>query len=166
MSNPKVDVYRGQLAFCRGETVRVAEGVSPEKRLAQLREGKAHPMWLVGHLTNTVNTVVIQWMLGNGTMVSKGFGHTFAPDFAGGAPITNQPGDYPEWDEVLDLYKRIMDSAIESLSVLRDTELDLPLKGNVPEGLRSFFSSNGRTLSIMASHDSYHRGQIGLLSHL
>ncbi|MBX7254807.1 MAG: DinB family protein [Candidatus Hydrogenedentes bacterium] len=166
MDNPKIEIYRSQLAFCRTETVRVAEDVKPELRLVQLREGKAHPMWLIGHLTNTINTVVIQWMLGKNSLVPRGFSRKFAPDFAGGSPITNQASDYPAWEEVLGLYKQIMDCALENLAELNDSDLELPLKGEMPEGLRSFFSSNGRTLAIMASHDSYHRGQIGLLSHL
>jgi hypothetical protein len=166
MSNPMVEVYRQQLKLCRNETLRVAGEVKPEQRLVQLREGKAHPMWLVGHLTSTINSVTLQWMLGKGSLVPKGYGRTFAPDFAGGTPITNKPEDYPEWDEVVALYSRVMDAAIEGIASIPDEDLDLPLKGAMPEGLRSFFSTNGKTLAIMASHDSYHRGQIGLLSHL
>jgi hypothetical protein len=105
-------------------------------------------------------------MLLEGRLLPKGYGRMFAPDFAGGLPITPDPGNYPAWDDVLAVYEQIMTAAIEGMGKLHDTVLPDPLPGDVPEALRNFFSTNGKTLNIMVSHDSYHRGQIGMLSKL
>ncbi len=166
MSNSHVALYRQQLGMCHSETSRVAGTVPENVRYRQLAEGKAHPLWLVGHLTNTINTVVIRWMLEDDQIIPKGFGRRFAPDFAGGNPITSNAADYPAWNEVVDLYDRSMKAAIDGLEKLTDDDLPQPLRGDVREQMRDFFSSNGKTLNIMVLHDSYHRGQIGMLSKL
>jgi len=166
MSSAKVELLQEQLTSCRDETLRVAGSVSEPDRFRQLKEGKAHPAWLVGHLTSTVNTVVLRWMLAQRVELPKGFGRQFAPDFAGGLPITNNPADYPAWDDLLPLYESVMTAAINGIGNLSDADLPNPLQGEVPEQLRNFFSSNGKSLCIMVSHDSYHRGQIGMLSKL
>jgi hypothetical protein len=166
MASPKLDVFALLLKMCRNETLRVAGSVPPERRLFQLKEGKAHPLWLVGHLANTVNSVVLQWMLQDQSLAPKGFGRKFAPDFIGGAPVTANPDDYLPWDDVLGIYEKVLTQAIDGLAKLNDADLPNPLKGDVPEGMRDFFKTNEITLGIMIGHDSYHRGQIGLLSRL
>ncbi len=166
MAGTQINLLQEQLTFCRDETLRIAGNVPESHWLKQLVDGKAHPMWLIGHLTNTVNTVVVRWTLGERLEMPKGFGRRFAPDFAGGLPITGNAEDYPEWDEVVSLYRLVMTTAIDGIGKLADDELPNPLPGEVPDQLRGFFSSIGRSLSIMVSHDSYHRGQIGMLSKL
>ncbi|MBI5093057.1 MAG: DinB family protein [Candidatus Hydrogenedentes bacterium] len=164
MSNPQVDVYVSLLETCVADTLRVAGAVRPADRLIQLKPGKAHPMWLVGHLTNTLNTVILQWVLAEESELTREFGKKFAPDFANGDPITANAADYPSWDEVIGLYGKLGDCVIERLKKLRDSDLPLPLKGPIPEARRDIFKSNQITLARMVGHDSYHRGQIGLLS--
>ncbi|MCC6486446.1 MAG: DinB family protein [Candidatus Hydrogenedentes bacterium] len=166
MSNHKLDLVIEQLTICKGETLRIAGGVAEADRFRQLKEGKAHPAWLVGHLTSSADTIVLGWMLERESSLPKGFRKQFAPDFAGGLPITPKPEDYPAWDEVLGLYDEMMGKVITGIGGLEDGDFPSPLKGNIPDSLRGFFSSVGQTLNIMVLHDSYHRGQIGMLSKL
>lgn len=166
MSGSQITLLQEQLTMCRDQTLKVAEAVPASHRFKQLQEGKAHPAWLVGHLTNTVNTVVIRWTLGKRLELPEGFAKRFAPDFAGGHPITGNAEIYDPWDDLLGHYERVSTTAIAGIGSLTDDDLPRPLPGNVPEQLRGFFSSIGRSLSIMVSHDSYHRGQIGMLSKL
>ena len=166
MSTPQIELIQQQLTMCQADTLRVAGSVSEADRFKPLKEGKAHPAWLIGHLANTIETVVNRWMLLEEGRLPKGFGRKFAPDFAGGLPITPNPADYPAWDEVVDLYAQLMTAAIEGIEKFSDTDLPEPLPGELPEPMRGFFSSIGKTLNIMVLHDSYHRGQIGMLSKL
>jgi hypothetical protein len=163
MSKSKIELYQSQLKRCRAETLKIAGGVPERRRLAQLKDGKAHPLWLLGHLANTMNVVCLQWVLEKESLTPKGFGKKFAPDFGGGAPITPNP---PGWDEVAGVYDQVLSAAIDNVSALSDEDLPLPLKGRIPEPLREFFISNEFTLTQMVIHDSYHRGQIGLLGKL
>ena len=166
MSTQKVDLHIQQITLCKTETLRVAGGVAEADRFRQLKDGKAHPAWLVGHLANTVDSIVLGWMLLQESTLSKGFKKQFAPDFAGGLPITGKPEDYPAWDEVLGHYEEVLNKAAAGLAALDDASLDGPLKGSIPDALRNRFSSVGHTLTFLVLHDSYHRGQIGMLSKL
>lgn len=166
MSPIKIEWYQELLRRSRDETLKTAKGVPESRRLVQLREGKAHPLWLLGHLANTMNVVCLQWVLEKESLTPKGFGKRFAPDFGGGAPITANAGDYPAWDEVAAIYDQVLSAAIDGVAALNDEDLPLPLRGRIPDPLREFFKSNDFTLTQMVIHDSYHRGQMGLLGKL
>lgn len=162
----KIELLVEQLSFCREQTLKTASGVPEANRLLQLRPAKAHPLWLVGHLANTANVIMLQWVLNGDSVTPKGFGKMFAPDFGGGAPVTPNAADYPSWDEVIATYDKTFGTAIELAKKLADDDLPKPLPGRIPDPLRQHFSSIGKSLNIMVLHDSYHRGQIGLLAAL
>lgn len=166
MSNPKTELYIEMLETARKQTLQVAHGVPEGKRFKQLQTGKATPAWLVGHLANTINVLVIMFILEGDSVLSRELGNTFAPDFAGGKAPTENEEEYPAWDDILDLYNKVFDVAITGLSKLDDSALGNPLSNKMPDRLREHFSSIEVTLGFMISHDAYHRGQIGLLSKL
>ena len=162
----KIELLVEQLSFCREQTLKTASGVPEGSRLLQLRPAKAHPLWLVGHLANTANVVMIQWTLNGENVARKGFGKMFAPDFGGGAPVTTNAADYPSWDDVVAAYDKAMGAAIDGVKTISEADLPNPLPGRIPDPLRQHFSSVGRALNMMVLHDSYHRGQIGLIGAL
>jgi len=164
--NPKIEMLVRQLEKARNDTLAAAAKVPEANRYRQLQPGKATPLWLLGHLANTVNSVVLLWTLTGESLMPREAAKKFAPDFAGGAPPTANPEDYPDWDHVVSLYDFIMIDAIEGVGEMTDAQLPEPLAGRMPEPLRGFFSSNEVTLHQMISHDAYHRGQIGLLGSL
>ena len=164
--DPKIELLVEQLSFCREQTLKTASGVPESARLLQLRPAKAHPLWLLGHLANTANVVMIQWALNGENIAPKGFGKKFAPDFGGGDAVTTNVADYPAWDEVVGTYEKAMDTAIDGVKKLGEADLPKPLPGRIPDPLRQHFSSIGKSLNMMVLHDSYHRGQIGLLGAL
>jgi len=166
MSNPKVQTLCELFVFSKEETLRVFDGVDADKVLFQAREGKATPLWLLGHLTTTMNTVVMRWILEEKGNVDKEFARLFAPDFSGGTPPSTDASIYPPAAEVVRLYSEIMDLAVAKLRNLEDDQLDTPLSKALPEPIRAFFPTIGGSLKRMISHDAYHRGQIGLLARL
>lgn len=166
MSVSKSDIYADLLKKTCDATVSAAKTVAEEYRFRQAADGKAHPEWLLGHLASSLNTVVLQWVLCEESAVPKGFSRSFAPDFAGGAPITNKAEDYMAWDEVLRVYQDVSDKCVAGIRQIPDGDLPNPLKGAVPDQLRDFFPSNEATINNMILHDSYHRGQMALLNKL
>jgi hypothetical protein len=166
MSQDKVSVYRSLLQRSFKDTVRVARTVPESNRCLQLEDGRVQPTWLVGHLANTVNVVVHSWMFEGVSLLPKGWGRMFAPDFAGGTPVTCNPEDYPPFEDVVSHYAQITSQVLEDLQALMDEDLPKPLKGNVPEPLREHFPTNDAALTMMVLHDNYHRGQLGLLAKL
>ena len=166
MSQDKVQTYAGLLDMSFSETARVA-GIMPEaNRCLQLEDGRVQPTWLIGHLANTLNVVVHSWMFGHESLLPKPWGRIFAPDFAGGNPVTGNPDDYPAWDDVVGQYKALTQKVLEGIRTLDDAVLPTPLAGKVPEPMRERFSSHEATLRMMVVHDNYHRGQLGLLAKL
>lgn len=166
MSNVRVSLLADLLEGARKHTLQIVESVPETHRFKQLQEGKATPLWLLGHLANTINTLVIVYTLEQPSVLSKEQSVLFAPDFVGGKTPTTNADEYPTWDEVIALYNASFDQAVAGIRALEDDALPKPLPGNLPEGLRGFFSSIGTTLSIMIQHDAYHRGQIGMMAKL
>jgi len=166
MSNPRLTLYIELLEAARKHTLQIAEGVPEANRLNQIQAGKATPLWLIGHLANTINTLVLIYTLRQESILSRETSILFAPDFVGGKAPTTNPDEYPAWDEVIALYNEAFDKAIAGLRELDDSILENPLPGKLNDQLREYFSSIGVTLGIMVSHDAYHRGQIGMLAKL
>ncbi len=166
MSNPKIEVYAAMLERAKLHTLSTANSVPETARLRQLAEGKGTPLWLLGHLANTINVVVRMWMFEEKSMLEADLSLTFAPDFAGGKPPTPNADDYPAWDDVLKLYEEVFNATLPMIRAMEDSQLTEPPKGEVPEPVRSFFSSNAATLDQMVSHDAHHRGQIALIANL
>lgn len=166
MPGPKIEMLVLQLEKAMRDTLAAAEKVPEASRFRQLQEGKATPLWLLGHLTNTINTVVLRWTFSQESILTREHARLFSPDFAAGTPPTADATMYPEWGEVVALYTQAMTQAIEGVRSLADEELAGPLPGRMPEPLRAFFSSIEATLVQMVSHDAYHRGQIGMMAAL
>lgn len=166
MSQAKIILLAEQLEKARAETMAKAEGVPENCRMKQLAPGKAHPLWLIGHLGNTVNTIVLRWLLDEPSVLERDVAIMFSPDIAGGTPPTDNPADYPDWDTVVSTYDKILKSAIEGIQQkLQDEDLDKPIE-RAPEMFQAFFGNNGGALKQMVNHDAYHRGQLGLIASL
>jgi hypothetical protein len=166
MSTSKIQLYTQIMKLGFDRTVSDANSVSTDKRLYQLKPGKAHPLWLVGHLANTINTVCLNWTLGKELVLPREWGRTFAPDFAKGDPIVADASKYPAWDDVLAEYKKVTERALAAINELNDADLPSAARGPMPDPFKGFFSSIEATINIMIQHDAHHRGQMMLLSKL
>jgi len=163
MSNAKTELLAVQFKGAIDATVKAAAAVPENVRLTQLKEGKAHPLWLVGHLSQALDLIVNQWILaGEGQLPAESH-PKFAPDIMGGVPITANGDDYPSWDDTVANYEAIGAKAVELISALGDDELGSDLKGDIPDAARSFFGNVGESLATMLQHDAYHRGQLNMI---
>jgi hypothetical protein len=166
MSNPKIELLTAMLKKAHTETLAAAARVPEQNRMLHLQEGKATPLWLMGHLANTVNTIVLRWTLEQEGYFDRDLSRVFSPDFAKGTPPSTDASLYPSWDEVVALYDTVMTTAIAGMEQLSDDDLPKPLPGKMLDAMRAFFSSIEVALCQMVHHDAYHRGQIGMLAKL
>jgi hypothetical protein len=164
MGRTKIDLLREQLESARVETLATASRVPAAAELYQLGEGRPTPLWLIGHLANTTNTLILRWTLRGENLVSKEFSKLFAPDFGGGEPPTTDAAKYPSFAEVVQTYDTVMQAAIAGLGAVDDDILANPIPVPLPEPIREKFPNIGKTLQRAVAHDAYHRGQIGMLS--
>ena len=163
MGSTKADLYATMLEETAKSTAGAAAKVSAEKHFKVIQEGKAHPLWLVGHLANTNNLLINMWCCNGESLLPKHYGKIFAPDFAGGAPITVDPATYPSWDELLEQYKTVAAKCAEGIRTLDDATLAGELRGGAPDQMKQIFGNTEKTLRSIIAHDSYHRGQMALI---
>lgn len=166
MANERVDMFASTFEALIKATLGAAENVPADKRMKQAQEGKAHPLWQIGHLAFAFDTILNTLALGGAPELPGDYTPKFAPDFAGGKPITGKADDYPSWDEVVANYEKAGKTTIAKIRELNDSDLTSGAKGSPPDAMVDFFKVLGVTLGSMAGHDSYHRGQLNLIAAL
>lgn len=166
MSASQVEVFAKIFEMEFEATRKAAESVPPKARLKQAKEGKAHPLWLIGHLAFATDNILNVITFGGKHAAPRSFNKLFAPDILGGAPIVADTGAYPSWEDTFDTYKRVCDQCVQEVSALTDDQLPGPVKGTPPDQFRDFFRSVEHALRISASHEAYHRGQMNLIANL
>lgn len=163
MAKDRVEQLAKMFTHAIDESVKSIKNVPEGKRLKQLKAGKAHPLWLLGHLTFSMDTIVNFLCLGAAPQMPPTYMKMFAPSNAGGSAITGNAADYPSWDEVTANYEKVGRRMVELIRGLNDADLPGGPKGNVPPAFADFFKVLGDTLGHMADHDAYHRGQMNLI---
>jgi hypothetical protein len=143
-----------------------AEKVSEDKRYKQLKDGKAHALWFMGHIANTNSLIILRWCCELDPTMPKEFIKKFAPDFGGGETPTSDPSNYPTWDETLDIFRKTSEACVSGIRNLTDEELDGPIRGGAPESMVTQFGSVAKTIGSMIMHSEYHRGQMNLINAL
>ena len=164
MSRAKIEVYEKLFATAFAATAKAAGEIAPEQRLHQPKDGKAHPLWLLGHLTFVTDAIVNSVVLGGEMSLPKQYQKMFAPGMIGGADISADAAQYPAWDDIVEKYKQVTVNTFELLKRAQDSDLPGGMKGTTPPGFEEFFKSFEGTLGYMLGHDSYHRGQMSLLA--
>ena len=106
LANQLADMYEQSV----NAAISSAENIAEEKRYKQLAEGKAHPLWLLGHVANTNNLIILRWCCEVDTIMPKELISKFAPDFGGGETPSPDPANYPSWDETVDLFRKISEA--------------------------------------------------------
>lgn len=166
MSQDCVNLMVTQLETIKRVTLDVIQKVPEDRRLRQAAPGKAHSLWLVGHLALTTDVVGGSFVLGQAPRLGGKYGLKFAPDFFHGDPITSIPENYPEWDGVVEDYVGTFDHFIGMVKDLTDADLSTPARGPVPERLKALITTVGAGITLTIVHHAHHRGQIALLSNL
>ena len=163
--NPKAE-WTANLYFNGSRhTLQIAQSVPEENYFKQLGEGKAHPAWLIGHLAFGCDTIVRGFGLQKKRDLGKEWTKAFAPDFAGGNPISSNPSDYPSWDEIIKAYDSITTQVRDEIAALADADFDKSLKGIIPDDFLNYFPDVGLTIFRGGiDHDAYHRGQVALIN--
>jgi hypothetical protein len=166
MASLKAEVYADFLDQIVSATITAAKNVAEGNRLRVVQEGKAHPLWSMGHLANTNDRLLNQWCCEGASMIPESYGKLFSPDFAGGAPITTNADDYPSWDEVVEVYAKVSKACVEGIRTLDDSVLAGALRGSAPDALKEKFPSVEYTIRAITAHDAYHRGQMNAIAAL
>jgi hypothetical protein len=164
MAEPVAQTLSTVLKVQFDQTARVIKGCPENRRYHNVGEGKATPLWLVGHLANTTNFLGSMIGLGQPSDMPKEWNAIFSPSQFGGTPITTNPADYPSWDEAVEAYTRVMGNYVKGIAALKDADLEGACKGTVPPPLAAMVPNLGASIYVNIVHDGHHRGQMALLA--
>ena len=142
----------------------LAKDFDSAKYYKQLREGKAHPLWLLGHIANTNNFLINMSCCGGSNQLPKEWHPKFSPDFAGGIAPTPEADFYPSWDELVEQFSSLSECCIKGIGNLSDEALVADLGVDFPEAIRVHFKTVDNTLRTVILHSAYHRGQMALIN--
>lgn len=159
-------LYGKMLLSAMEATTTAAEKIPEAKRMKQTQEGKAHPLWFIGHLANTNNLILQRWCCDGESLLSSDYRKMFAPESMGGNPIVADPGAYPSWDEVVAAYVKVNETSAAGLAALSPEELVGQLRGGAPEAMHERMGNVEKCILGMISHEAYHRGQMNLVAAL
>ena len=166
MSSVRAEVYATLYQNAVNATVKTAEALPEGNRFRQAAEGKAHPLWLLGHMSMSLGMLTNHWSLGRDLEIPQEWSATFGPSEFGGKAITTNPDDYPGWEEILAAYKKAGAVAVEAVGALTDEQLEGYALGPQPEQFKEAFGILNKFIPGNATHDTHHRGQMSLLSGL
>lgn len=166
MKTTQAAVYQQLLETVTSDTLTMARAVPAERLYRQLAPGKATPLWIVGHLANTLDRTLIGWILGEPRHLTEEASRPFAPGYAGGIAPSTDPTLYPPYDVLLERYERLAAYVTPRVGELTAEQLAAPPVGDVPESRRSIFPTTAIALQRLAAHDAYHRGQLAMLVNL
>lgn len=166
MSSVKAELLAGMMEAATNATIKLAEGIPEDKRTTQIKDGKSHPLWLLGHIANTTSGAVIGLVLGQKPVCPREYRPLFAAEPLGGEPIQSDAAHYPSWDEVMDNYKKTAQAAIDGIKALSDGDLAGPAKGPVPDQFKDMFAVTENAIMAFVLHDTHHKGQMATLASL
>ena len=117
--------------------------------------GGNHAMWIAGHLT-VVEGRLHQMLHGTPNPV-----HHWKPLFDWGSEPTDDPADYPPFDEVMEKFKELRAQTHAFLDEVGEEGLDQPTKCQ-PPGFTGFETA-GKAIIIIAGHACGHLGGLNVV---
>ena len=115
--------------------------------------GGAHTLWTLGHLAYIESLVIQDFMLGKSNPLAR-----WATTFDGSG-TSDDPDDFPPFDEVLDTCREMRKKTIDIADALAESDLDKP-SANTPKGYEDTFGTWRLCLQYVADHWYMHRGQL------
>ncbi|OYP38814.1 DinB family protein [Rhodopirellula sp. MGV] len=120
--------------------------------------GGNHPLWVIGHLA-IVEEIFRSMITGESTTLNQWhelFGATTVP--------SSDASKYPEFDTLMDEYKKQRALNLAMLDGLAESDLEQPLQSPPPgmteEMIAQFFPNAATTLLVMTNHFAFHCGQV------
>lgn len=164
MSNPLAETLAKSFETTFRQMQSTISSIEEGKRLHQVKTGKSHPLWLLGHVANSNSLMVHRWVLEGNLVFPKEWIKRFSPDFAGGEDPSTDPGFYPAWDEIADVYNKVCEACIAGIKELDDAALMGELKGGAPDAMKQMFGNMASITNVAIYHSEYHRGQMVILN--
>lgn len=142
---------RAALELARRVTLKMMEGIPPEKACHQPVPGANHVLWVMGHLAGT-DSFFLTVVSGRQPVVPGSWEAMFG---MGSKPVADLSA-YPPLSQVKAVFEDARRTLLEWFSSLDENELEAP----PPEKVRFFGPTVGGLLASIAWHEGLHAGQL------
>lgn len=115
--------------------------------------GGNHPLWVLGHVTRAESDLLDGFILGKPNRFPE-----LESAFAMGSTPSDDPSQYPPFEELMGKFEEIRAASLAHLETLSEDDLDKP--SHAPEEFGDFFGTVGACYAAMATHLSFHAGQV------
>lgn len=126
---------------------------TPEQWTHQMHSNANHPLWFAGHMATADNFFLST--LAPERVVKR---PEFDQAFGTGSQPTNNPADYPDPEQVLDVMNERRAALLEVLEAMDEADLEKPL----PKGAPDFLPDIGSVFEMAIWHEGLHSGQLSV----
>ena len=145
----EVKVYQ----FMQGYGEMVLADIAAEDAYKLICDGGVHPAWCVGHLAWVANRVLA--LCGGEPKIDT---EGWKPLFGGGSTPTSDPGAYPGWEELKDIWRQGHADVVQAVPGLGAEALSQP---NPNDRMREQLPTVGDFLSfVLTAHEAMHLSQL------
>ena len=139
------------------------EGLTDEEMMFQPKPGLNHPLWLLGHIAESENGLILSFCKGENLLPEGWHGK-----FGIGSKPDADAGGYPSKDEILAHMEKVHAAAVAYVESLTPDDLDRRPPGidHLPERAQEMFSTIGKCIYHHVGHACAHAGQITMLRRL
>jgi hypothetical protein len=134
------------------------EGVEPDEWFHPVAGGVTHLAWQVGHLAMAQYGLTMLRVRGKEPEDGELISNDFIRRFMKRSTPTPDAAQYPPREEILSVYHRVHERALQELARYSDEDLQDP----VPEPYAVFPNKLG-SVFFCSAHEMLHAGQIGLI---
>lgn len=149
-----VDFVKMSLEMSQGWIMGLATDMKDAPFARPTPNGGNHPLWNLGHLVYSEANLLHEFILGDENPIAdwkEKFGQ-------GCAEPTDNPADYPTYDEVLAKFEEVRASTMAALENMTDEDFDKD--SHAPEEMKEFFGKISQCFAAMCMHFTFHGGQI------
>jgi hypothetical protein len=150
-----------QIAFARGYTLRLLDGLDPAEWFRMPAEGITHIGWQVGHLAMAEYRLALERIRGPRPADEAFISAHFLAMFARQSQPDPDPTRNPKPVEIRTVLDRVHDQVLREVPNHSDEDLAAP-----PTKPHKVAATKRASLLWCAEHEMLHAGQIGLLRRL
>lgn len=157
----RLDFALRQIEFTRTYTNDMLRHIHVDDWFRMPHEGVTHIAWQVGHLAMAEYRLLLERVRGKTPADGELIPSAYFDLFGKGSVPSRRAEDYPSSADIVGVYDRVHEQALEELPGLSDDALDEP-----PLTPHPLLQNKYDALCWMAQHEMLHAGQIGLLRRL
>ncbi len=146
-----LEIGKSTLDLARRSTLKLIDGIPPEKLCHRPVPGANHAAWVMGHLASADNYFATT--LGEReSVLDKSWDELFGM----GSEVKDDPSAYPSLDDLKAGLERARQALIETFKSMDEQKLQSP----TPEDWRNFAPTYAAVMPSVAFHEGFHAGQL------